>query len=103
VDNDLTMYSGEKSQAAAGSTLAAYAQSDNSQHVNFIDGGGHVHELYRNPAPMVQWVDYDVTAFAEGTPAVSGSALDAYSQSDNSQHVNFIDAGEHIQELYGDP
>ena len=65
-DNDLTMYSGEKSNAAAGSSLAAYSQGDNSQHVNFIDDFGHVHELYRSPNPTAQWVDraYPVNADA---------------------------------------
>jgi hypothetical protein len=32
----------------AGSALDGYSQSDGSQHVNFTDGNGHVHELYRN-------------------------------------------------------
>ena len=48
--------------AAAGSALDGYSQSDNSQHVNFTDANGHVHELYRHPA--AQWVDNDLTAFA---------------------------------------
>ena len=51
-----------------GSALDGYSQGDSSQHVNFIDGNGHVHELYRNPDPAAQWVDNDLTEFAGGTP-----------------------------------
>jgi len=104
VDNDLTKYSGDKSQAASRSALAAYAQSDNSQHVDFIDTGGHVHELYRSPDPTAQWVDNDLTMYSgEKSQAASGSPLAAYSQSDNSQHVNFIDEAGHVHELYRSP
>ena len=104
IDNDLTNFAGVKSLAAAGSALDGYSQSDNSQHVNFIDGHGHVHELYRSPDPAAQWVDNDLTNFAGvKSLAAAGSALDGYSQSDNSQHVNFIDGHGHVHELYRSP
>ena len=47
------------------------------------------------------WVDNDITAFADGTPAFGdGSSLYGYVQSDGSQHVLFFDVNEHVHELY---
>jgi len=51
-------------------------------------------------------VDKDLTKLAGGAPAtlLSGlSRLDGYSQGDGSQHVNFIDTGGHVHELYIKP
>ena len=101
VYNDLTAFAG--GTQAVGSALAGYSQGDSSQHVNFIDVSGHVHELYRSPDPAAQWVDDDLTAFANGTPAVINGPLDGYSQGDSSQHVNFIDENGHMHELYRSP
>lgn len=96
--------------AVVGTSVDGYLQFGNdilhySQHVNFIDATGHVHELYNNGSG---WIDNDLTAAANGVPAaligVSGipqtSGLDGYVLSDNSQHVNFIDANGHVHELY---
>jgi hypothetical protein len=56
------------------------------------------------------WVDNDLTKFAGGGLAsvggVEGSgrpSLDAYSQGDNSQHVNFTDETARVHELYRSP
>jgi hypothetical protein len=101
VDNDLTkLAGGPASPAATGNVLVGYALGDGSQHVNFIDDGGHVHELYRTPHPAAQWVDNDLTKLAGGTPA-NRLALDGYAQGDGSQHVNYVDASGHVHELYG--
>jgi hypothetical protein len=115
VDNDLTAFAkgtpaavtrsnprGRFHSMATGSALDAYWGSDNSQHVNFVSIDGHVHELYIHPG-AAGWVDNDLTAFAKGTPAAPGSALDGYWGSDNSQHVNFISADGHVHELYIHP
>ena len=55
------------------------------------------------------WVDNDLTKFSGGTLSsiggVEGSnppALDAYTEEDGSQHVNFM-AGGHVHELYRSP
>ena len=61
VDNDLTALSG--GTPAAG-VLDGYSQGDGSQHVNFLDGNEHVHELYRSPDPAAQWTDNDLTVLA---------------------------------------
>ncbi len=102
VDNDLTKFAGG-TPAAAGNGHYGYSKGDGSGHVNFVDGSGHVHELYRSPDPVAQWVDNDLTKFAGGTPAVAGSALHGYVQSDGSQHVNFIDGSGQVHELYRSP
>ncbi len=102
VDNDLTKFAhGTPASTKGGfsiSPIDGYAQGDRSQHVNFIDENGHVHELYRSPDPAAQWVDNDLTAIA-GAPQAEGS-LQAYSQEDGSQHVNFIDIKGDVHELY---
>jgi hypothetical protein len=83
VNNDLTGFAG--GDAPAGSNaLDAYFQSDNSQHINFIDESGHVHELYRSPSPGAQWADNDLTHYANADLASLSSRLAGYSQSDNS-------------------
>jgi hypothetical protein len=99
-DNDLTAWA-NGTPAASGSALDGYWGSDNSQHVNFISLDGHVHELYTRPGSS--WADNDLTAWANGTPAASGSALDGYWGSDNSQHVNFFSLDGHVHELYTRP
>jgi hypothetical protein len=106
VDNDLTVLSSSATTAAPGSALDGYwIGSDNSQHVNFIDGSGHVHELYIHPG--ASWVDNDLSSLAinpDKQTAAPGSALDGYwIGSDNSQHVNFIDGSGHVHELYIHP
>jgi hypothetical protein len=103
VDNDLTAFA-DGTSADVGGPLDGYSESDRSQHVNFVDDNGHVHELYRSPDPAAQWVDNDLTALAGGTPASKdGPALDAYLQDDGSQHVNFVDDNGHVHELYRSP
>jgi hypothetical protein len=98
VNNDLTALAAGVT-AGAGSKLDAYwQQSDNTQHVNFVDGNSHIHELYFKGT---SWTDNDLTAVASnGTAANGGSALDAYwQQTDNSQHVHFLDTLGHVHEL----
>ncbi|KAK5313537.1 hypothetical protein LTR93_010841 [Exophiala xenobiotica] len=99
------------------SALTAYWGSDSSQHIIYTDFDGHVHELYIHSGPT-GGVDNDLTAMSGGTPAApppvylrsghSGplfgrASLSAYWGSDNSQHVNFVDAQGDIHELYIHP
>ena len=50
------------------------------------------------------WVDHDLTALSGGTPiAEFGIGPDGYAQGDGSQHVNFVDANNHVHELYRGP
>jgi hypothetical protein len=112
VDNDLTANS-HGAPAAPGTDLDGYWGSDSSQHVNFTSIDGHVHELFYHPGSTA-WADNDLTVVSKGTPAAAvrphpegrfhsmatGSALDGYWGSDNSQHVNFVSVDGHVHELY---
>ena len=97
--NDLTVLAGAPA-AAAGSALDGYQTSfNNQQHVNFIGADNHVHELYFDN----RWHHNDLTVLAGAPAAAVGSALDGYQTSfNNQQHVNFIDADNHVHELYFD-
>jgi len=97
VDNDLTQITNGPPAHIVGG-LAGYGGSDDSQHVNYIDAGGHVHELCIHPG--AGWIDNDLTQITNGPPAFVNSGLAGYGGSDNSQHVNYIDAGGHVHELY---
>jgi len=97
--NDLTALAGAPA-AARGSAIDGYQTDFNSQqHVNFLDGNGHVHELYYTN----KWAHNDLTAITSATPAVAGSAMDGYETSFNKQqHINYFDAAGHVHELYYD-
>ncbi len=106
--NNLTeIAAGSPPPAAAGSPLDGYStEYNNQQHVNYLDFGGDVHELYYNGS---QWVHNDLTeiAYAQdgpipGAPVAAGaSPLAGYSTDYNSQqHVTYLDAAGHVHELY---
>jgi hypothetical protein len=92
VDNVLT-----STPAIPDTGLAGYWKaSDNSQHVFFIDWNSHVHELYSRGT---RWTDFDLMHEAN-SPAQASGALNGYWQaSDDSEHVNFIDAYGDVHEL----
>jgi hypothetical protein len=81
--------------------LNGYWGTDNSQHVNYIGSGNHVHELYRaSGAAATDWSDNDLTELAGGVSPHSNTALVSYWGSDSSQHVFFIGTDDHVHELY---
>jgi hypothetical protein len=87
--------------ASQSSALDGYVEPDGSQHVNFIDANGHIHELFRNPGSTALWMDNDLTALAgTSTTAFIGSGLDGYVEPDGRQYVNFIDDNGDVHELY---
>jgi hypothetical protein len=79
------------------SALDGYRLSDDSKHVFFIGTDGHVHEL--QIARGGRWVDNDLTTMAGAVPPKATSALDGFSLSDDSEHVNFIGTDSHVHEL----
>jgi hypothetical protein len=105
-------YSEPAAQAALTSPLHGYEKaSDHSQHINFIDSSGDVHELFANGNG---WVDNNLTALSlahenrfgnllQPIPVALPNALHGYwMHSDDSLHVNFIDSTGHVHELYSD-
>jgi Fungal fucose-specific lectin len=97
--NDLTATTG--APAASGRTaLAAFVfKSENTQHVIYDDGAGHIHELWcdRNG-----WHTSDLTA-AAGAPASAGDTLAGYAfETQSTQHVVYNGVDRHIYELWYD-
>jgi hypothetical protein len=96
VDNNLTTLA-SATPPTIGSSLVGTWGSDGSQHVNYVGTDGHIHELYihlGNP-----WVDNDLTALADAV-LPSSSALDGYTGTDGSVHVNYVGTDGRIHELY---
>jgi hypothetical protein len=84
--------------------LHSYLGTNQSQHVNYIGSGNHVHELYRAAgADPTDWRDNDLTVLAGAVPPHQNTALDSYWGSDSSQHVFFIGADGDVHELYIKP
>jgi hypothetical protein len=97
-DTDLTGAAKSPSIAAEG-VVHGYRTSDDSQHVNYIDMAGYVHELlYTDKSKL--WQDNNLTASAKpaGVAAMLG-ALDGYTTPDGNQHVNYISLNGHVHEL----
>jgi hypothetical protein len=98
-ENDLMASAHTSTTAAPGSVVARYWGPGTQQHVDFIDGSGHVHELFIDSGHG--WIDNNLMALAHtGTTAAPGSGLDGYVTRDGAQHVNFVAADGHIHELY---
>jgi hypothetical protein len=100
VDTDLTLKAVNGVPPLTGSALDAYTDGS-GEHVIFIGANdGHVHELYNGQFSSNQWTDTDLTLKAvNGVPPLTGSALAGYSDG-SGEHVNFIDGGGHVHELY---
>jgi hypothetical protein len=86
--------------AALGSAIDGYDTTfNNQQHINFMDAGGHVHELYYDNA----WHHNDLTNLAHASAAAPGSSIDGYQTAfNNQQHVNYVGSDSHIHELFYD-
>jgi hypothetical protein len=98
--NDLTALSGAPAASPASSIDGYPTDYNKQQHVNFLDGNNHVHELYYDGS---SWKNNDLTALAGAPVAARGSALDGYETAFNGQeHVNFVGTDNHIHELYYD-
>jgi len=96
-DNDLTTLAGAVPPTPA-SALTGYPLSNDSQHVFYIGTDNHVHEL--DIIAGSGWNDNDLTALAGAVPPTPASALTGYRLSDNSKHVFYISANNHVHELY---
>ena len=88
--------------AVVGGGLDSYPGPDGSQHVNFLDADGHVHELYFNPATQ-NWACFDLTAQTSGSIAFPFSRLSGYWAADSTQHIYYSDLAGGVHELYFNP
>lgn len=85
--------------------LHGYWDSSNTEHVNFVDANGDVHELLwdgksRSASDLS---DNDLTSLARSRSVASpATALTGYLEND-SQHVNFVSEDGHIHELLKHP
>ena len=81
------------------STLVGYEWSaGNSKQVAYLDGAGHVHELWIVHGG--HWAHADLTSLAGAPPAASGSALSGNGwTAGRSKQVMYLDAGHHVHQL----
>jgi hypothetical protein len=107
--NDLTTQAGGPPipPLAAGTSVVGYATTfndQNQQHVVFIDTSFHVQELFYTD----HWQGSDLIQQATNAtdhppPVAPGSVLGAYTTTfNNQQHVDYISADGHINELMHD-
>jgi uncharacterized protein (DUF885 family) len=96
LDEDLTDKT-KGALAVAGSALSSFGMHNGSQHVYFVAGNQHVHQLYYN---NVEWLDEDLTSFTNGALAAAGSALTSFAMLNGSQHVYFVTDNQHVHQLY---
>ena len=86
---------------AAGTALTSYPLGS-SGHVLFMDTNNHLHELWFDSEQGSSWNHTDLTASAEAPLPAAGSALTSYPLG-SSGHVLFMDASNHLHELWFDP
>jgi hypothetical protein len=82
---------------APGNALVSYLDDTGNEHLDYIAGNGHVHELFGQPGG--NWRNRDLTALSHGTSALVASALTGYQGSDKSEHIDFLGSDRHIHEL----
>jgi hypothetical protein len=97
--NDLTAATGAP-RPGANSATTSYS-FNSSGHVFFVDANDHLHELWYDPTQGPGWNHNDLTSPTGLSPA-AGTALTSYSLG-SSGHVFFVDASNHLQELWYDP
>jgi hypothetical protein len=111
--NDLTvaarLIDGTTPLARTTSSLNGYQTPFNrQQHVDYISADGHVRELWHDVNQPTTWHPTDLTVAARQTApatplALLTTALNGYATVFNSQqHVNFISANGHVNELWHD-
>jgi RHS repeat-associated protein len=83
--------------AASGSGLTSfYLGGSYPEHLFFVASNGHVHEMYSNSG---HWYDQDNTTVANGTAAVTSSALTSFDAA-GLEYVLFVDASGHVHDMY---
>jgi hypothetical protein len=81
---------------AAGDPFSYPFNSQGTQHVNYLGGDGHVHELWWDAAG---WQHNDLTV-ATGAPTSASNPHGYVFVALNTQHVNYCGTDGHIHELW---
>jgi hypothetical protein len=100
---DLTVLTGAP-PAVARSPLSGYQwPGGNSEQVVYLDGSGHVHELWVTPS--TPWKHADLTQLTGAPPVVAGSPLSGYAwdyqwAGGTSKQVDYLDTAGHVHEMW---
>lgn len=93
--------------ASDAETVTGYVfRGEGTQHVDYVGGDGHVHELWWSPAG---WRHNDLTVAAGATAAFPTTSPAGYAfesgpfQPVATQHVLFVGTDQHVHELWRDP
>jgi hypothetical protein len=97
---DLTQTTGTP-PPAAGSALVGYsAEYEQTQHVVYVDGNGHLQELYWSGGA---WANTDLTdsVGSGATPPRGGTPLAGYPfEAERTHHVLYVDINNSVHEFY---
>lgn len=102
--NDLTLATRSPVASDAETVCGYVLAAEPTQHVDFVGGDGHVHELWRGDG---EWRHGDLTA-AAGAPAAQATTQPAsYAAEDGpgrpTQHVLFVGTDAYVHELWWAP
>jgi hypothetical protein len=90
---------GASGPTAVPDTLDGYLLSDGTQHVDYIDWSGDVHELYFN---LSRWINTDLSTqmTPRANPAYIYGGLAGYQLlKDSTQHIDYVDNNGDVNEL----
>ena len=94
---DLTQAAGAPAAELDSPLISWVSDSDNAQHIAYLEGENHIQDLSMSPGRG--WSVIDVTQ-AAGAPDGQWGALGSWiSASDNAQHIAYLDIQGHVQEL----
>jgi RHS repeat-associated protein len=87
--------------AQSGALTSWVSSTDDLQHIAYIDGNGHVEELYLKVGTgAANWAFDDATQTSRAPKANNGALTSWVSSTDDLQHIAYIDGNGHVEELY---
>jgi hypothetical protein len=97
---DLTQTTGTPSPVAGSALIGYSAEYEQTQHVVYVDGNGHLQELYRAGGA---WQNTDLTdsVGSSAVPPRGGTPLAGYSfEAERTHHVLYVDVNNSVHEFY---